>query len=414
MGYERDTTPTLDTIAEDGLVFENAIAPGPSTPESMPAIMTGLYPVDTRESYPSLLAKRRSVIHRHMKTHETVAECFQRRGYTTAGFTPNPYTSRYFGFDAGFDRYEDFIGGSREALYDNVLDRIGRGTPLGMPFPIRVLVNGIRREEVFKPWEAFYKRIAAWTHHAEKPYFLWILLMDTHDPYLAPAAYRTHSRWAMYQANWQLWRQGHEPPLSSKTRTRLIRAYDDAVRYADQFLHHLRIDLSDDDPVIAAHADHGEAFGEHDTYGHNPRLYEENVHVPLVVDGVPAETIEDPISLRSIPDFLTSLGCDGERPAVDQSAISHTTDENRWALRGNVWKYIHSNGATSIATETTSGVGRREELYDLALNPREGTEVENKTLRTICRHLIAHSIETNREHSRLAAAARALATGERL
>jgi len=340
MGYDHDTTPVLDAMAEDGLAFENAVAPGPSTPESMPVIMTGDFPLDGDEGK-TLLATRRAKIRRHMAARETLAERFSRAGYDTAAFSPNPYTSRYFGFDEGFDHFEDFLGGSREELYQRMLDGALAGLPLGSVLPIRILLNWAQREEVFKPWEAFYEDIRAWTERASEPYFLWVLLMDTHDPYLVPDEYRTQSRWAMYHANYRLWRQGHEPPFSDTTHDRLVRAYDDSIAYADAFLDQLRTDLAADDPLIAVHGDHGEAFGEHGTYGHHQQLYEENIHVPFVVSGTVDRDVTAPVALRRMPDLLESLAIDGTLPEYEDRWVpAQTLDEDRIAVRGRDFKYL--------------------------------------------------------------------------
>ena len=384
MGYRRDTTPTLDRMAREGLAFENAIAPGPSTPESMPVVLTGSYPLDANESYPSLLAERRGIIKRHMATRETLAERFRNQGYATAGFSPNPYTSRYFGFDAGFGYYEDFIEGSRERLYDGTLGGLFEGTPLSALFPARVLLNWVGREEVFKPWEAFYDRLIAWTRRVDQPYFLWVLLMDTHDPYLAPSAYRTQSRWATYRANWQLWRQGHEPPFTTTVQRQLLRAYDDAIRYADVFLDRLNNDL-DDDTLIAVHGDHGEAFGEHGTYGHHPYLYEENIHVPFVIGGAEANRIDDPISLRRVPDVLTTLAAGGEPTYFNDLARCRTSDGGRQAFRGKEHKFVHEPASS--------------ELY--RLHPTEEVSRDNGELREIYNQLVNQWLESNDERQRI-------------
>jgi len=405
-GYERETTPTLDAMAAAGFTVANAVSPGPSTPESMPAVLTGSYPADDDEEYASELAARQARIRRHMRTRTTLAERFRERGYATAGFSPNPYTSRYFGFDAGFDHYEDFIGGSRRRLYAGALEGAFAGVDLSALFPARVLLNWVNREEVFKPWEAFYGAVCEWVRSVEEPYFLWVLLMDTHDPYLVPDGYRSQPRWATYHANWRLWRRGHEPPFSDRTRERLVRAYDDAVRYADEFLARLRADLGtgEDGPIVAVHGDHGEAFGEHGTYGHHQRLYEENVHVPLVIEGpgVPERSVERPVSLTAVPALLRAAaggGLDaetaGDTGATNRPyALSRTLGPGRIALRGRDWKYIAETDPGSVAVE-------REELYDLASDPGEREDLaatgDHADRRTTCRRVVRRRLAHERE-----------------
>ena len=398
-GYHRDTTPTFDYMAEQGLTFENAMSPGPSTPESVPVSFTGEFPVRPveRANESSLLASRRRTIRRHVRVRETLAERFSRLGYSTSGFTPNPYTSRYFGLNEGFDYYEDFMGGSRERLYLGMLDGVLDSVSMASVLPIRLLLNWAQREEVFKPWEAFYDMLLQWVHRTEEPYFLWVLLMDTHDPYLVPDEYRTQSRWAMYHANVKLWQQGHQPPFSEATHDRLVRAYDDSIRYADDFLARLREDAPGD-PLIAVHGDHGEAFGEHGTYGHHPQLYEENIHVPFVVSGGPSGTVQAPVSLRDLPDLLEMLAIDESIPRPNGLAVSQTLDEERIAARGRSWKYIW-NGDDG------------DELYALGNGAHEGDQLDAPELREVTRSLTDRWREGHRERERISSAAAELREG---
>lgn len=92
MGYDRGTTPNLDRLANEGVVFVNAIAPGPATPQSMPAIFTGAHPYAAVDS--EKFDTRKNIKH-HLNRSRTIPEQLTELGYTTAGFSPNPFTSRY-------------------------------------------------------------------------------------------------------------------------------------------------------------------------------------------------------------------------------------------------------------------------------------------------------------------------------
>jgi arylsulfatase A-like enzyme len=296
--------PAIEELAADGLAFKRAIAPGPATPESMPATFTGRYPVGP-DSETTDLAATRQRLRRHMHARETLPERLSRLGYATAAFTPNPFTSRGFGFDQGFDAFTDFIGGDeRSPLYDRVFEGFLAGDPTSSL--ARVLLNFWQREEVFRPWESYYDDAVAWARGAEEPYFLWLFLMDAHNPYLADGDHRRQSRLDQFYANVEFWRGSHETPFRSSVHDRLVTAYEDAVRYADDCVRRLRRDL--EDATIVVHGDHGEAFGEHGTYGHEPYLHPENVHVPLAAGGpgVTSRTVERPVSLRRLPEVVTA------------------------------------------------------------------------------------------------------------
>ncbi|WP_411964469.1 sulfatase-like hydrolase/transferase [Haloferax sp. YSMS24] len=369
-GYEKNTTPTLDQIAEGGLHYTDSVAPGPSTPESMPVIMTGNHFTERAGQYDSLLEERKNVIRDHMQRNATLAERFKSLGYSTAGFTPNPYTSKYFGFDKGFDHFEDFLSGSREKIYQNLLDGVFQGTGLEKVLPVRIVLNWAQRQEVFKPWEGFINEIYEWIDSAKEPYFVWVLLMDTHDPYLPPSGYRSDSLAINYYANYRLWKQNHQPPLSDRVEKALIRAYDDTIQYADEFVRQIKNKV-DQDTILAVHGDHGESFGEHDLYGHQPYLYEENISSPLVIDSDYNHRFDDVFPLRRLPDLLENLALGKKKLTFGGPAIVKSSDGDRTAIRTKDWKYIseetgaelyHLNTGTEVLTHSGE-IREIEQLY---------------------------------------------------
>jgi arylsulfatase len=331
-GYDQDTTPVLDEMAADGLMFKHAVAPGPATPESMPVIFTGQWPTDKTAGDESELIQRRERIRAHMEARYTLPERLQDLGYKTAAFTPNPFTSRHFGFDQGFDHFQDFMNESnRGRLYDKLFQ--GFLEDSGLSSLARVFMNFWQREEVFKPWESYYDEIIEWTRGTEEPYFLWVFLMDAHNPYMSSTEYRTQSRWQEFYANVEFWRQSHETPFSESVHEKLVTAYDDSIRYSDAFLGQLQTDLAESEPVIAVHGDHGEAFGEHGSYGHEPYLYAENTRVPLVVTGHSSERVSEPFSLHELPTLLTDVASGAPTTSHGSPAVSRTRDGNALLVR---------------------------------------------------------------------------------
>ena len=398
-------TPALDSLAENGVAFTNAVAPGPSTSESMPAIFTGSYPVSRTDSDVAF-DERIARIRPHMRTRQTIAEQFASAGYQTAAFTPNPFTSRHFGFQQGFDYFEDFLDGSRHHLYDRLFSN--RGTMPGY-LPLRVFLNWVKQEEAFKPWTGFYDQVVKWTQATTEPYFLWIFLMDTHHPYIADKEHRSQSLWETYYANWKLRNQGYEPPLGGKTHNRLLTAYEDTVSFVDSFLNRLTADLADDNPMYVVTSDHGESFGEHDTYEHhggalgnhgaqetNVYMHEENIHVPLVVGNVnQSETIEQPVSVSSLKRLLSvsNGGVDISTAATEPYALSRTLNGRQVAVRGKSWKHVT--------------VDEEPYIYDVTAGE---TAINNNELDNICQSIISRHRKTQREREKLVKAAKTVGT----
>lgn len=365
LGSEYDLTPTLDRLAADGLSFETAIAPGPRTPSSMPVAFTGHFDRQRDVSW-SDWWDRWIRIAEHLERHRTIAERLRAAGYTTVGVTVNPWTHDT-GFDTGFDRFlelkgaEEIEGADTGSTVFQALDWILERTEIGDTYQW-----GDARDW-FVQWPHYYDRVLELVHDVEEPYFLWVFLLDPHQPYLASREYRSEtSAPAMYYANIRERITGSPDELSSRIRTWLERSYRDAIRSTDAFLDALQTDLADDDPTVVVHADHGEAFGEHGTYGHEEALYEENLHVPLVVaNSATSGAVQSPVSLRSLPRLIEQLATAElvDPGTVTQAHVVATTEgvQSRGrALRGRRWKYITD--------------GDRRELYDIRSDPNEAID----------------------------------------
>ena len=366
LGYDRDTTPKLDAMAAEGVTYENAIAPASRTNPSMAGIFTGK-PMVVRDRVANPKNARE-----HIRAHEPIAERLSRRGYETGAFCPNAYASRYYGFDRGFDRYEDFMFDSDvyQSLFEGALSDSAAYTM------VRNARNFVRREEAFRTWDSYVDDIEEWAHERTEPFFLWTFSLDTHFPYLTP---RSHRQWGSlidnYYYNWRCNRliNDLEIDLSAREKQKIIDIYDDSIRFGDALLGELQERLAAYDPVYVVFGDHGEAFDERGLYGHfYPALYEEHVHVPLVVSGVDdTDRIEAPATLLDLPEMLVRLAdsnrFEGDRWGHDW--VFATDDDGRFdrdltTVRTRDWKYLRTveNGDT------------RDELFDLRSDPAEADD----------------------------------------
>ena len=379
---DRDTTPTLDRLADEGLTFEQAIAPGPTTSNSMLPSTTGEFSI-SREGDPARgMSTER--IRKHLRGRETIAERFAEMGYETGGFTANPWTSRFFEFDQGFDHFEDFIDADSSS---SAFDDTDEGSNSIVAAMVRNVANWREGQNMFMQWEAFHDEVLAWKREASEPAFLWIFLVDPHMPYLPPSEYRSGSKLKNLAANVWLLSSKYEP-VAPFVHDTLSTAYDDCIRYTDAFLRRLHDDLADD-TLLAIHADHGEEFGDHGSYGHGTNLREEVLHVPLVVANGPTDTVEHPVSLRRLPDLLTDLASgDDPRETGTLDPTPYVRSRNwdpKYALRGDAWKYVRE--ATDDA------------LYDI---DRDEAPMENAELVDLGRQLVRRWRCSDGERKRIA------------
>jgi arylsulfatase len=363
------TTPTLEKLAEDSLVFENAIVPGPQTLSSVPAIHTGTpFPITDHDitSY----EERISRIQEHIGTHRTISEMFSEMGYSTACVEANPWTSRTAGFDEGYDFFYDVGGEQRKHVSERFKE-----TSIGSL--IRVLSQWYHNDGWFSQWPHFYDRISSVIDELSEPYFLWIFLLDTHNPYFVGKEDRVESSalgmyYSLARANSVLGvtdkGSNYNDQLPPHVATRVERAYRDSIRSVDRFISKFLEGVSDDDPMLAFYSDHGEAFGDHGIYGHQHTVYEENIHVPFLVHNASVDgRISDTVSLLELPDILRELSIDDQvSPAewTSEYVYSRTEDSSTIAVRGERWKYISS--------------GERDELFDLECDPNEEVDVSSE------------------------------------
>jgi len=423
MGYDRDTTPALDGLAESGVVFENAVASGVPTIASMTSVMTGEHSLASPEI--GFNTEQREQV----TSRATVAELLSEAGYSTGALSPNPPASSYFGFDSGFDWFEDFLA-EDEGVIERAWNRIFRSSIEGggLSTYVRLAKNVATKDEILRPWADFYGEIMDWRERVDEPYFLWVLLLEPHHPWMPPADYQ---RWSSRSDKYRAFRQYYEmftggwtPDFDDAIHDRLVNLYDDSIRYGDEFLAQLQSDLAGDDPTFVVHADHGEEFGEHGRYGHQPFLNEELIHVPLVVGkpdggvggsvGSGPDSVSDPVELRQIaptiaelagvshsfeaPSLFDGVGDERENGATPGGGRPWVTSkvfaegERRAAVRSRSGKYV-SDGDGEALYDLGSSAGEQEdrvrespegrEAFQAALSRHVATEQEKRAVRAV-------------------------------
>ena len=266
-GNPRVATPALDKLASDGIVFENVISVAPWTLPSIATLMTGVAPAVH-------LVEQESA--RLPLSVATLAERFAAAGYHTGAIVDNPYLRPKSNLDQGFSDY----------IFISVP---GYGHSIGALL-LRQLLPGIYRPERPSTPGEQTDRVLRWLdRNADRDFFLWIHYFDPHTPYEPRHDYvpGTPPPGMGYSFS--------PPPqvmsgliARSDADKAWIRAlYEGEVRGIDdnvgRVLDKLRtLDLYDES-VIAFTSDHGEELWEHGAHGHGHALYNEHLHVPLIL-----------------------------------------------------------------------------------------------------------------------------------
>jgi arylsulfatase A-like enzyme len=348
-------TPAMDALARDGIVFDRDHAAAPWTLASFGSILTSTYPSQHRAGLRDPETGRRFGLSSSLPT---LAETLHAAGFATAAVLTNGYLSQRYGLGRGFDAYEDLIGiVYYHPVYRWLLNSLYLSTD---PY------LGAEREE--RRVVSMLDRLAG----AGRPFFLLAHFMDPHTPYRAPEAF-------------------YDKPSGERT---VVDHYRAEVRYVDHairdLLQALHASGAYDDLLIILTSDHGEELLEGRTrtaaaagmHGHT--LYEELLHVPLIVklpharlagthraelvSGIDvAPTILGRVGVAAPPTFvgLDLFGEHGEANRFRDRAVFAeglmVGPELRAAMRGD----------QKIIQPTVPSGGKLEQSFDLASDPLE-------------------------------------------
>ena len=324
-------TPTIDRLAADGVLFEQAVSVAPLTLPAHSSIFTGKFPPEhgVRDNGGFFLGPEQV----------TLAEILKGRGYRTGGFVAAYVLAGKWGINQGFDTYFD----------DFDLSQV-RAVSIGA---IQRPANEVLDKAL--PWIA---------QSGNTPFFAWIHFYDPHSPYKPPEPFASKY-------------QGHP--------------YNGEIAFADSQLGRLISTLQArglyDRTVIVVMGDHGESLGDHGESAHGFFVYNSVTHVPLVVrtpfSGIGHRRVSDPVrSVDVMPTVLDLLGA----PPV--SGISGTTlvplmtgskhelgvdaySEAMYPLHHYGWSDLHAlrSGRYKVIDAP------RPELYDVERDPNETTNL---------------------------------------
>jgi len=316
--------PVAAELAADGTRFERAFAHGNWTPFSFPSLMA------SRPAFADT-----SEIGVSMGT--TLAEALSRAGIATAGFNAaNGFLTNHWGYDAGFDEYESFVEGD-----DGSLSRFLATHPTVSSWvalaksPARRLAARLRGRTTDRPFADVSRLVDVEDHgttfvdDTDSPFFLWLHYMDAHTPYVpAPRHLRevSGSRLGTHRMLAAHVRAGLGRGVSDRVLTGLRTLYRAALRQVDasvgRILERLEAAGVRDETAVLLLGDHGEEFMEHGHLAHYPKLYDELVHVPFVIDvpGLDCSTVDGHVGLDAIPPTVCDL--------LDVSAPDRWTGES--------------------------------------------------------------------------------------
>lgn len=382
-GYPRETSPHIDQITADGVLFENAFSQTTWTRPSAASILTSTYPsvnglIYRTDSFPSQLT--------------TLPEMLKAEGLLTAGVSTIGNVSSVLGFAKGFDRFvdlykrkelyrtRDFISTAKERLTHEDVNQIV--LPLAEDMNVAAL---------------------SWLEaHRKQDQFLLLWAIDTHDPYNPPPGFDKFCD-PHYRGKIDGSRDSLRHARSKEDVQRLVDLYDSEIFYNDycigQLVDHLKEIDAYEDTLLILTSDHGEAFhDDHGNVGHGYIPYEELIHVPLIIKFPNSEHRKTRVSqlvqlIDLMPTILEIIGFSGKDkvspmqgksilPTLDGKPIhkyvySETSpteiqDYHR-SIRSTHWKYIMTESSGLRFREAIRNYWKlfsnRAFLRELLINP---------------------------------------------
>ena len=277
-GYTRPTSPFIDSLAAGGTRYGAARSASPWTLPSHTTMLSGLLPSTHHVVEDNLSLSAATPV---------LAERMRAAGYATAGVVSTLYVSSIYGFDRGFDHFEDFgIHAEKQNLQN------------------QVVAAGVIDDAL------------AWMRKQApgKPVFLFLHFYDVHYQYEPPAPYDTRfdrapvdsdARYKNY--HFHKTRKGR---IDAAQMAHQVAQYDEEIAYVDDQLRRLSDTMAGRQTLWVVTADHGEELGERGSWGHAHTLYQEQLHVPLIVAGpgvVPGQVYDQPVGTQDIAPTLATL-----------------------------------------------------------------------------------------------------------
>ena len=295
-GYPRDTTPHLQQFARDATVYTRAIAASDMTLASHASIFTGLYASQHGAHWELGRGKDGVAIGpefglRLAANSRTLARILAHNGYRTIGIAANaPYLQHAFQLDQGFQYFSlpvprIFLDRSCPfCLRADLAQALGWFLAPELSDLMYVRAGEVNREA----FELLDQEKAD-----SRPFFLFLNYMDAHQPYFPPAPYdvkypgKDATMTAEHYWSIEFKALSGSRPYTDRDRTRDESQYDGGIAYIDAELGKLFARLKQlgfyDNSIVIVTSDHGQSFGEKGLVGHGSSVYQEQVHVPLIV-----------------------------------------------------------------------------------------------------------------------------------
>lgn len=352
-------TPALDRLAQDGVLFEQAMTTAPLTLPAHASILTGRFPPEhgVRDNGGFFLGPEQT----------TLAEMLAPLGFKTGGFVAAYVLDGKWGIGQGFETYVDDFDMSKS-----------RGRSLG---------------EIQRPANEVVDKALPWIESVrDQPFFAWLHFYDPHTPYAPPEPYRTMYKGRPYKGE--------------------VAFMDSQVGRVIDFLQSKGLL---DRTIITVLGDHGESLGDHGEDAHGFFIYEAATRVPFIIraplESARGRRVADPVrTVDVVPTVLDLLGLPPAAQVAGKSLVPLMTGQAiELGLEGyaEAMYPLHHYGWSDLRAMRSGRFkvidAPRPELYDIETDPHEKVDIYQQR-RTVGDQMIARLRAMEQAFEKVAAA----------
>lgn len=344
-GYHRNTSPNIDRLASDSVIFENAYTNAAFTRASIASLFTGLYP-----EHHKVRVLRDSIPENFL----TIPLYLKGKGYTTSIFTASANISRKFGFTKGVDEYFTYFGS------------------LGGP-----LKKKMERD--------FLK----WIKKRSSPEFSYLHFMEPHFPIIPPPPFKNRFKLKIFEEP-VMYKLREKNKFTPQEVQDVVDDYDSTIAYIDSILgriwEYMRKKGYYDNSLIIFLSDHGEGLYEHKYFGHGHKVYEEVTRIPLIVKFPSYMKLKGRVSslVQVIDIFPTLIELFGDRKSLDGRSLLAAFAQRGQGEEFTISRNFLNPGSYGVRWKNYYYIldldGFEEKLYDLSQPGRDISQQEKVVL----------------------------------
>jgi len=261
-GYQRNTSPAIDLLAADGVLFKNTYSTTSWTLPGHVSLLTSLNCLNHQVYFP---------LQKMTPDAPTLADILRTQQFYCAAFTGGGYLSETYGFSKGFDSYQEIKLHGDQAIRLDEAERLAQLASLWLE------------------------------DNKDKNFFLFLHTYQPHDPYanMSPIGkefLEEESKWEQVKMGILLDERGgrYHAQFSDEEKQNIIALYDGDIKYTDTFFVRPIMDKLKElglyeKSLIILTSDHGEEFFDHEAWLHDHSVYEEGIRIPLIVKFPDAE-----------------------------------------------------------------------------------------------------------------------------